>query len=129
MNSEGRVVVRVNAAEEAIPVEDATIVVTRRVNGGRTELLGLRTTDENGQITPVVVETPDKALSETATGEISWSTVDVTAEHPGYGRVIVENVQVFPGVTSIQEIALIPLEENPPQWSKTEIFDVTPQEL
>lgn len=129
MGSEGRVLVRVSAAENAIPLEGATVVVTRRGSGAVLELLGLRSTNADGQTTPVLVSTPDRELSEAPSDERSWSSVDITADMPGYERVIVENVQVFPGVTTIQEFALIPLEDYPDQWSKTEIFDVTPQEL
>jgi hypothetical protein len=32
-------------------------------------------------------------------------------------------------VTTLQEINLVPLEEFPAEWSRTEIFDVAPQEL
>ena len=105
------------------------MVITRRGSGAVLELLGLRSTNADGQTTPVPVSTPDRELSESPSGEKSWSSVDITADMPGYERVIVENVQVFPGVTTIQDFALIPLEDYPDQWSKTEVFDVTPQEL
>lgn len=129
MGSEGKILVRVSAAENAIPLEGVTVVITRRGSGAVLELLGLRSTNADGQTTPVPVSTPDRELSESPSGEKSWSSVDITADMPGYERVIVENVQVFPGVTTIQDFALIPLEDYPDQWSKTEVFDVTPQEL
>lgn len=129
MGSEGKILVRVSAAENAIPLEGVTVVITRRGSGAVLELLGLRSTNADGQTTPVPVSTPDRELSESPSGEKSWSSVDITANTPGFERVIVENVQVFPGVTTIQDFALIPLEDYPDQWSKTEVFDVTPQEL
>ena len=129
MGSEGKILVRVSAAENAIPLEGVTVVITRRGSGAVLELLGLRSTNADGQTTPVPVSTPDRELSESPSGEKSWSSVDITANTPGYERVIVENVQVFPGVMTIQDFALIPLEDYPDQWSKTEVFDVTPQEL
>ena len=140
MGSEGKILVRVSAAENAIPLEGVTVVITRRGSGAVLELLartprlcamclGLRSTNADGQTTPVPVSTPDRELSESPSGEKSWSSVDITANTPGYERVIVENVQVFSGVTTIQDFALIPLEDYPDQWSKTEVFDVTPQEL
>ncbi len=129
MGSEGKILVRVSAAENAIPLEGVTVVITRRGSGAVLELLGLRSTNADGQTTPVPVSTPDRELSESPSGEKSWSSVDITANTPGFERVIVENVQVFSGVTTIQDFALIPLEDYPDQWSKTEVFDVTPQEL
>ena len=129
MGSEGKILVRVSAAKNAIPLEGVTVVITRRGSGAVLELLGLRSTNADGQTTPVPVSTPDRELSESPSGEKSWSSVDITTDMPGYERVIVENVQVFSGVTTIQDFALIPLEDYPDQWSKTEVFDVTPQEL
>lgn len=125
----GSVIARVYAAGEAIPIEGATVVVTQRSPAGKVNLLGLRTSDRNGRTEPVDVRTPGRELSQAPSGEQSFSTVDVTADHPDFQRIIVENVQVFPGVVSLQDFAMIPLEEYPPQWGQTEVFDVTPQRL
>ena len=127
--SSGSVIARAYTAGDAIPVEGVTILVTRHLPDGRNALLGLRMTDANGQSAPVEVETPDKALSETPTGQVSWANCDVVADHPDYERIVVENVQVFPGTVTLQEFALVPLEERPDLWGKTEVFEVTPQEL
>ena len=126
---EGSLIVRVGTAEGTIPLEGATVVVTRRQPGRRPALVALRVTDETGQTAPVTIQTPERALSGTDTGKVSWSSSDITAESEGYTRVVVENAQVFPGVTTLQEINLVPLEEFPAEWSRTEIFDVAPQEL
>ena len=125
----GRVVARVYTAEEAIPLEGVTVVVTQRSPVGKVTLLGLRTSDRSGQTEPVYVRTPERDITQSPSEQRGFSTVDVTADHPAYQRIIVENVQVFPGVVSLQEFAMIPLEEYPPQWGQTEVFDVTPQGL
>ncbi len=128
-DQEGRVSARVYTADEVIPIEGATVVVTQRTPDGTVLLLGLRSTDRSGQIEPVYVRTPARSISQAPSDQIGWSGVDVTADFPGYQRIIVENVQVFPGVVSVQDFAMIPLEEKPEQWGQTEVFDVTPQEL
>ena len=125
----GRVIARVYTAAEALPVEGVTVVVTQRRPDGKVLLLGLRTSDRNGNIEPVIVPTPAKADSQFPNMEKGWADVDLTADHQNYQRIIVENVQVFPGVDSLQEFAMIPLEDTPLQWGQTEIFDVTPQGL
>ena len=125
----GSVVARVYTASEAIPIEGATVVVTQRSPEGRVELLGLRTSDRSGKTEPVYVRTPGRNVSQSPSEGAGFSTVDVTADHPDFQRIIVENVQVFPGVVSLQDFAMIPLEEYPPQWGQTEVFNVTPQGL
>ena len=69
MGSEGKILVRVSAAENAIPLEGVTVVITRRGSGAVLELLGLRSTNADGQTTPVPVSTPDRELSESPSGE------------------------------------------------------------
>ena len=125
----GRVEARVYTAGEAIPIEGATVVVTQRSPEGKVALLGLRTSDRNGRTEPVFVRTPQADQSQSPNMGFGFSSVDVTVDHPGYQRIIVENVQVFPGVTSLQDFSLIPLEEYPTQWGQTEVFEVTPQGL
>ena len=54
---------------------------------------------------------------------------DVSAEAPGYVRVTVRDVQVFPDVTSVQALVMVPQEENPTLWSPGTETTVTPQPL
>ena len=44
-------------------------------------------------------------------------------------EIIVDNVQVFPGVITDQDLELIPLSEFPDSWNKAEIFDTPAQNL
>lgn len=127
--AEGRVSAKVYTADEVLPIEGATVVITQRTQEGTVRLLGLRSTNRNGQTEPLPVPTPAPGLSQEPSEQIGWSGVDITADHPGYQRIIVENVQVFPGVISVQDFAMIPLEEYPAQWGQTEVFDVSPQGL
>ena len=125
----GSVVARVYTASEAIPIEGATVVVTQRSPEGRVELLGLRTSDRSGKTEPVYVRTPGRNVSQSPSEGVGFSTVDVTADHPLYERVIVDNVQVFPGVTTLQDIQLLPMNVLPESWGQSQEFDVTPQNL
>ena len=75
------------------------------------------------------VQTPDLSASQAPAQETPFSTVDVTAEHPLYERIVVENVQVFPNTVTRQDLQMIPLNEMPEAWNQTEIFDVPPQNL
>ena len=55
--------------------------------------------------------------------------MDVTAEHPLYERIVVEDVQVFPDTVSMQNLQLIPLAEAPEAFDQTEVFPIPPQNL
>ena len=111
-----------------LPVSGVTFTVTQRLPGG-VELLAVRITDESGRISPVAIHAPDPAKSQYPGTAGPFTSVDVTAEHPDYERIIVENVQIFPNITTDQDFALIPLAEQPEAWNMTEIFNIPPQNL
>lgn len=108
-----------------MPVKDVAVTVSE--DG---ELLGYRLTDSSGAITPIRVEVPNKSESQQPeTGERPYRTVTVTAVHPDYERITVNDVQLFSGVTTNQVLQLIPLAELPAHWAQTEIFDTNTQNL
>ena len=55
--------------------------------------------------------------------------MDITADHPEFERILVENVQIFANITTDQNFALIPLAEQPEVWNMTEVFTIPAQEL
>ena len=128
MNSSGSIITRASTAGGAIPVEGVTVLVLRR-RTGNSALLGVRTSDAEGKTTPIQVGTPDKELSESPSETKSWTDCVLIAEHPDYERMVVENVQVFPGTQTVQNFALVPREERPDVWGGTSIVEITPQEL
>ena len=62
-------------------------------------------------------------------GLIPFSSVNLYARLEDYEEIIAENVQVFPGVITDQELELIPLAEFPDTWNKAEIFNTPAQNL
>ena len=106
-----------------------SVTVTQKSPEGLTELLAVWITDESGKTQPLTVPTP--ALEERLAPSRGqpFSLVDVTAEHPLYERIIVNDVQIFPDTVSTQNFQLIPLDEAPEIWNQTEIFDIPPQNL
>ncbi len=127
--AEGTLSVRVTASRAQIPIDGATVTFTRSAPGGGTELLAVRFTDSSGKTPPVTFSTPDASDSRAPEPGQPYTLVDVEAWHPDYAGVLVENVQVFPGQKTLQDIDLIPLEEFPPSFSGTEVFDLPPQNL
>lgn len=128
MPENGILQVRVFTSAAQLPVEGVTVAVTQAASGGAA-LLATRVTDESGRITPISVPTPARSESLTPGGEQPWSAVNIWADHPNYERILVENVQIFAGVTTLQELELIPLGELPEVFNLTEVFDISAQPL
>ena len=76
---------------------------------------------------PTVIETPDAWESQSPGQEAPFSLCDVWVECPGYQLLLVQNVQIFSGVTSIQDLPLIPLAEATGRPASR--VDITPQNL
>ena len=58
-----------------------------------------------------------------------FTQVDLSAECPGYEQILVEGIQVFAGVRTIQELAMIPYPQYPEYYNLTEVFPISPQAL
>ena len=108
-----------------LPVEDAAISVIDEE--GR--LLGLRTTNSSGLTTPIRLEVPDKARSQSPGNEKPFVTVNLYARAEDYEQVLVRGVQVFADTVTTQELQFVPLSELPGSYRQVEIFDTTPQNL
>ena len=128
MPTNGFLTIRTYTSAAQLPVEDVTVSVTRPDSKG-TRLFATRITDESGLVGPIAIPTPDRSESLQAGVAAPYTTVDIIADHPNYERVLVENAQVFAGVLSQQDIALIPLEARPEVFNLTETFQITPQAL
>ncbi|MBR4307958.1 MAG: spore cortex-lytic protein [Oscillospiraceae bacterium] len=128
MASNGFLRVRVYTSEAQLPVEDATVTVTQSAERG-SDLIATRITDESGLIELLTLPTPDRTESLQAGTPVPYAFVDIVVDHPEYERVLVENAQIFAGIITEQNVALLPIEERPAVWNLTEIFRITPQPL
>ena len=108
-----------------LPVEDAAISVVD--DAGR--LLGLRTTNSSGLTTPIRLEVPDKAQSQTPGNGKPYVTVNLYARAEDYEQVLVRGVQVFADTVTMQDLQFVPLSELPGSWKQVEVFDTPPQNL
>lgn len=128
MPENGYLSVRVYASEAELPLEGVAVTVTQPSENG-TRLLAARLTDESGKIAQIAIPAPDRSESQSPGTPTPWTTVDITADHPNYERFVVENVQIFAGTQTEQNLALIPHSRRPEAWNLTEIFNVTAQPL
>lgn len=129
MDGIGRLNVRVYTSLAQIPVAGATVVVTQRGGDGKRRLLSVQTTDSSGSIRPVEVRTPSMAESTQPGNAQPFSVCDVWAEQPGFAMLVVEGVQVFPGVDTLQNMELNPLAEGQNSLDTTDVREIPEQTL
>ena len=111
MEGTGTLTVRVITSRAQLPVEGATVVVTQSTK-------------------PVTISTP--ALGESTHPGSSvppYAVCDVWAEHPGYAMLLVEGVQIFQGVETLQSMELEPLNEGQSSLIQNNIREIPGQTL
>ena len=112
MDTQGTVVVRLSTSSARIPLQGATVTITKRFPGGEVQLLAVRVTNFDGLTDPVAIETPPMAESRSYQNtSVPYAVIDIRAEH------------------SRQELSLIPTPELPSSFDRTETFVVPPQNL
>jgi len=129
MDGSGRLHVRVYTSQAQIPVAGATVAVTGAGKSGKRRLFSIQKTDQSGEIKRILVDTPDKEGSITPGTERPYTVVDVWAEHPGFAALVVEGVQIFPGIDTVQDMELIPLEEGRSSLNTTQVRLIPEQTL
>ena len=121
----GYIQVKAYTSRAQLPVEDAAVSVVD--DEGR--LLGLRTTNSSGLTSPIRLEVPDKAQSQSPGNGKPFVTVNLYARAEDYEQVLARGVQVFADTVTIQELQFVPLSELPGSWKQVEVFDTPPQNL
>lgn len=111
--SQGSVIGRVYTSDAFLPLRGVPVVFTQILPNGNKNLIAIRYTNSSGLTEPLFIETPDvsESLSPGAASK-PYSTVDIQVEYPGYGGILAEGVQVFPGSETIQGLQLRPLPIN-----------------
>lgn len=122
MDHSGTLVMRVFTGRGQFPIEDAAISVVQRDTDGRQRLLAIRTTDRSGNAAPLTIEAPALQDSLAPDGPTPFSVCDIWVEHMSYQLLLIQNVQIFPGIESVQDLPLIPLmEPGPHRASRVDI--------
>ncbi len=126
LSATGYIQVHAFTGNAAIPLRDVAITVTDAEN----RTLAMRLTDSSGRIVPIPIPVPELAASQTPdTGQIPFAVVNLYARLENFEQIEAENIQVFAGTTTDQDLVLIPLSELPANWDQTQIFQTPPQNL
>lgn len=109
----GKLIVQVTLARQAIPLENAKVTVNS-TNGSPIEINEVRYTGQNGRTEPIDLPVPPVYYSKQPQEKVQpYAVYDVKSELDGYYTI--ENAKhalVFDNIASIQNIEMIPNEEN-----------------
>ncbi len=104
----GTMIFRITTAREALPVEGAKCVITKKFGGVVAEIDTLFT-DRSGQTPPRTLPAPPKSLSQQYDNLIQpFSLYDATVTRDGYVDVVLTDIPVFDGVQSVQRVSMLP---------------------
>lgn len=129
MPSNGFLRVQTVTSRAELPVARATVTVSRLGTGGVRELLSLQRTDSSGLTVLVTIPTPDPANSLSPELPQGWTDVQIAASHPDFDGVVSRDVQIFPGVTTLQTLQMVPRGGMPTDLGRTDDYTTPPQDL
>lgn len=126
MSATGYIQVRAYTSRAELPLKD--VAVTILAEDGTA--IAMRLTDRSGLIAPIALPVPDLAESQSPDpDETPYTMVSIFAHKKGYEQILSEGIQVFAGVTTSQELEMIPLSELPDYFDEAEFYVTPPQDL
>ena len=130
MPQTGSLVVRTYTSQAQLPVSGATVIISSREADGRRKVFSIQTTDESGGTKPFRLDAPDEALGLSPGQAAPFSDYSLVVEHPEYFLATFEQLQVFPGIETVQNVPLVPLPQPAGNsGDSAEPVVVTPQPL
>lgn len=105
--STGELKVRVFSGNIAFPIETAFVRIFD--NNGNEIREGY--TNQSGIFDAEELPTPNKSISESPNYEKGYAGYKIVITHPRFNTEIFENVPVFDGIESIQDVRMIPGDE------------------
>lgn len=127
LSATGYIQVHAYTSNARIPLQGAAVTITN-LDGSA---IAMRLTNRSGTLdSPIAIQVPDLSAGQSPnTGIIPFVDVNLYARLENFETIDVENLQVFPGTLTVQDLKMIPLSELPDSWNKTEIFPTPPQNL
>ena len=130
MTQTGTLTARVFTSRAQLPVEGATVAVTQRGRNGKYRILSVQQTNRDGATRPIAIPTPTVGESTAPNaGAEPFARCDIWVEHEGYELTVIEDVQIFPGEVSLQQVELEPLVRGEGWTQQTQVRPIPPQSL
>lgn len=113
----GFLIVNVNTANGALPIEGARVTVygANPEESGEpfldNNIVYTLKTNRNGKTEKIALETKSKELSMSPNNPFPYESYNITVTADGFYDASYLNVPVFQGITSLQGASLIPLSE------------------
>lgn len=105
---QGALQIVTTTASKALPEPDVYITVIDNTN----QRVYNRTSDENGNIVPILIEAPDPAYSLDVNSDVvPYTTVDIIAIKEGFQEIETLGAQIFAGQIAIIEFDLTPIQQ------------------
>ena len=126
MSSKGYLQIWAYTSTARYPLEDVAVTVTD-YDG---KALAMALTDRSGKIPAIEITVPDRSGSQAPDPKaLPYERINLYAHARGYEQVYAENIQVFAGTTTIQQLKLIPLAEYPELYDQNALYITPPQNL
>ena len=124
--STGYLQAHIYTSNAQLPLSNVAVVVTSPDGTA----IAMRITDRSGLIAPIEIPVPPLEESqEPGAEERPYTQVNLIAELPGFERIEAENLQIFAGTTTYQNLEMIPLSYQPFGQNQTIRYITPPQNL
>ena len=124
--STGYLQAHIYTSNAQLPLSNVAVVVTSPDGTA----IAMRITDQSGLIAPIEIPVPPLEESqEPGSEERPYTQVNLIVELPGFERIEAENLQIFAGTTTYQNLEMIPLSSEPFGQNQTIHYITPPQNL
>lgn len=124
--STGYLQAHIYTSNAQLPLSNVAVVVTSPDGTA----IAMRITDRSGLIAPIEIPVPPREESrEPGSEERPYTQVNLIVELPGFERIEAENLQIFAGTTTYQNLEMIPLSSEPFGQNQTIHYITPPQNL
>ena len=126
MPDNGYITARAYMSEAQLPRSNVAVTI---VSSDGTAI-AMRLTNRSGLTEPVAIPTPERSESEQPEENgRPFTDITIYAWKSGFEQVAARNVQVFSGITTIQDLEMVPLSELPNRWDENVLYNTPPQNL
>ena len=101
----GTLLFQVTGGQGAVPIAGATVIISKALPNGHT-LSVTTTTDESGKTEEFSLPAPNRDKSQIPGGTDVFATYDALISAPGTVAVVVHDIPIFDGITTIQPVDL-----------------------
>ena len=123
----GTLVTRVFTGRAELPIAGASVSVVKKDGDRLLDLLTVRVSGRGGDTEAYVIEAPEADLSQSPGNPAPYALVDLWVDRQGFRLLVVEDVPIFAGVTSVQDLPLVPMPEDGGRGGES--IEIPPQDL